>query len=142
MEFHGLGINGKISELHAAMGLSVLPYMDEILQSRKEVVDIYNKLLDWRKIQKVKLRSGTIWNCSYYPILFDSEEKLLVAVEKLNESGIYPRRYFYPSLNKLPFVFRSIMGKSESVASRILCLPLHTEIQMKELENICSIINK
>ena len=50
LNFYGLGINGKISELHAAMGLSVLPYMDEIIGNRKKTVDFYNENLDFSKL--------------------------------------------------------------------------------------------
>jgi dTDP-4-amino-4,6-dideoxygalactose transaminase len=142
LDFYGLGINGKLSELHSAMGLSVLPYMPTIMQARAEVVTLYDKRLKFDRIEKIKLREDTRWNYSYYPILFEDEVALLEVQKALNAVEIFPRRYFYPSLNKVPFVFRSIMGISESVASRILCLPLHTEIQLKELENICSIINK
>jgi dTDP-4-amino-4,6-dideoxygalactose transaminase len=141
LEFHGLGINGKISELHAAMGLAVLPHMEDILLSRKDLVETYNKLLDWSKIHKVRLRDGTFWNYSYFPVLFDSKEKLLVTVEKLNESGIYPRRYFYPSLNNLSYIdLNNKKEISEFVASRILCLPLYHNLSISEVNALCQLI--
>jgi dTDP-4-amino-4,6-dideoxygalactose transaminase len=142
LDFHGLGINGKVSELQAAMGLSVLPYMQEIINIRKNAVDYYNNFLNWDKIKKMQLRENTNWNQSYYPILFNTEADLLIAQDNLNQLQIYPRRYFYPSLNKVPFVNETSMVTSESVANRILCLPLYKGINIEELEKICLTINK
>jgi dTDP-4-amino-4,6-dideoxygalactose transaminase len=140
--FHGLGINGKISELQAAMGLSVLPYMEHILEGRKTVVDYYEAHLDFTKLSKIKLRGNTEWNYSYYPVIFESEDMLLKSVKALNEKNIFPRRYFYPSLNKINYVSNLKMKVSESLSSRILCLPLFAEIKIEELQKICLIINK
>lgn len=141
LDFHGLGINGKISELQAAMGLAVLPHMQEIVNGRQTVVNYYNIHLDWNKLKKMQLREDTVWNYSYYPVLFESEAALLLAQKKLNEAQIFPRRYFYPSLNTVSFVNSSNdMEIAESVASRILCLPLYKEIIKEELEKIIELI--
>ena len=129
LAFHGLGINGKISELQAAMGLSVLPYMPTILQARAAVVDLYDSHLDFDKVQKMKLREHTQWNYSYYPILFKEEATLLKVQKELNEAQIFPRRYFYPSLNTVPFVSQQKMDVSENLSSNIICLPLFVGIE-------------
>lgn len=141
LAFHGLGVNGKISELQAAMGLSVFPYMSEILSGRKKVVDTYNSKLNFSKIKKLKIRDNTEWNYSYYPVIFESEEKLLEIVEVLSKHEITPRRYFYPSLNTLPYVKPSSMPVSESIAKCILCLPLYVGLSEKELMEIIDNIN-
>lgn len=141
LEFHGLGINGKISELQAALGLAVLPYMDLILSERKRVIEYYNCNLDFAKIKKLKIREKTIWNYSYYPIIFDSEEQLLLVQKLLNENQIFPRRYFYPSLNTIEYINRISMPISESISSVILCLPLYVELDSKHLKNITALIN-
>lgn len=141
-DFFGLGINGKISELHAAMGLAVFPYMDEILAAREKVVDYYNKNLDFGQLSTMKLQQDTAWNYSYYPVVFESEEALLKVQKSLNESQIFPRRYFYPSLNKVNFVDYTEMKVSEHIASRILCLPLYVDLKVEELELICDLILK
>ena len=140
-EFHGLGINGKISELQAAMGLAVLPYMGDILEGRKKAVDFYNKNLDFSKIQSLRIRENTIWNYSYYPVIFKSEAALLKVQQLLNEAQIFPRRYFYPSLNTLNYVNEQKMPISENIAARILCLPLYMELKEEELELIVKLIN-
>jgi dTDP-4-amino-4,6-dideoxygalactose transaminase len=141
LAFHGLGINGKISELQAAMGLSVLPYMDEIIESRKITVDFYNQNLYFSKLRGMKLRENTNWNYSYYAVIFESEEKLLQVQKALNDEQIFPRRYFYPSLNTIEYVKGSEMPISESIASRIMCLPLAFGMDENDLNKICLIIN-
>jgi dTDP-4-amino-4,6-dideoxygalactose transaminase len=141
LAFHGLGVNAKISELQAAMGLSVLPYMIEILEGRKKVVNTYNSMLDFSKLKKLKIREHTEWNYSYYTVILESEEKLLEIQRKLNESDIVPRRYFYPSLNTLPYVNPCNMPVSESTAKCILCLPLYVGLNEKDLKKIIDMIN-
>ena len=84
IDFHGLGINGKISELQAAMGLTVLPYMEKILKERKKVVEYYNTHIDFSKLQAFKIRENTEWNYSYYPVIFKDEETLLEVQKTLN----------------------------------------------------------
>lgn len=140
LAFHGVGINGKISELQAAMGLSVLPYMDEILSARKKLVELYDSLLEFSKLQRLKVRDNTQWNYSYYPVIFESEEKLLEVQEKLNASGVFPRRYFYPSLNNLPYLIHQSMPVSESVSQRVLCLPLYASLEENDVQRIAEII--
>lgn len=140
IEFEGLGINGKISELQAAMGLTVLPYMKSIIQSRKEVVDYYNIHLDFSRLKTIKIRENTQWNYSYYPVIFETETELLKVQSILNNQNIFPRRYFYPSLNTIPYTNGDVMPISESIASRILCLPLSHEIDKSALQFICETI--
>ncbi|HEX8017638.1 MAG TPA: DegT/DnrJ/EryC1/StrS family aminotransferase [Flavobacterium sp.] len=142
LDFYGLGINGKISELQAAMGLAVFPYLDYILDERKKVVEYYNANLDKNKIKKIQLRENTTWNYSYYPVVFDTETDLLNVQTDLNKVSIYPRRYFYPSLNTINYINKEEMPISESISSRILCLPLYVGIKESELEQIVAVINK
>ena len=141
LEFHGLGINGKISELQAAMGLAVLPHMNEIIESRKKVVDFYDQNLDFSRLQGLKIRENTNWNYSYYPVVFETEEVLLKVQSALNQEKIFPRRYFYPSLNTIDYTKGTSMPISESRASRVLCLPLAYGMQETDLNKICEIIN-
>lgn len=140
-DFHGLGINAKISELQSAMGLTVLNHFDSIFENRKRVVDFYTKNLKFERIYKIKIRENTEWNYSYYPVIFESEEMLLTVLKTLNENKIYPRRYFYPSLNKVNYVHGANMPISESVASRVLCLPLYKDLTDEEVLVIVNLIN-
>ncbi len=140
LEFYGLGINGKISELQAAMGLAVFPYMDKIIDERKKIVEFYNSNIDFSKVATFKVREKTQWNYSYYPIIFETEKDLLKIQKILNNNDIFPRRYFYPSLNTIEYTKGAKMPISENIASRILCLPLYVGLKEEELEKIVSLI--
>ncbi|BDU23561.1 DegT/DnrJ/EryC1/StrS family aminotransferase [Flavobacterium sp. GSB-24] len=142
LSFYGLGINGKMSELQAAMGLSILPYIENIISERKKVVDFYNSNLDLSQIQILKIRQNTQWNYSYYPVIFKSEEVLLRVEKRLNENQIFPRRYFYPSLNTIEYLKGTPMPISESIANRVLCLPLFFGLEITTLEIITNLINR
>ncbi len=140
LDFHGLGINAKISELQAAMGLAVFPHMDFIINERKKVVSYYNNHLDFTKLHKIKIREKTDWNYSYYPIIFERENTLLRVQEALAKEEIFPRRYFYPSLNTIEYINGLEMPISESISSRILCLPLYVGLTINDLEHVQKII--
>ena len=141
-DFHGIGINAKTSELQAAMGLAVFNHLDEIFKGRKNAIGVYDEFLDFSKIKKMKLREGTEWNYHYYPVIFESEETLLKVKEALNKENIFPRRYFYPSLNTVKYLNGEKMPISESVSKRIMCLPLYAELQPEIAEKISNLINQ
>ncbi len=138
----GIGINAKMSELQAAMGLTVLPYMDEILLKRERIVNTYNKALKNSDIQTLKIRKDTAWNFSYYPVIFKDEVQLLNIRQHLNKADIFPRRYFYPSLNTINYVAESSCPISESIASRVLCLPLYPDLKPVDQERIIKLLKE
>ena len=141
--FHGLGINAKISELQAAMGLAVLPYFESILENRIKLYNLYLSLLKVHdNLSFQKIREFTDYNCSYFPVIFKSDKQLISTIEALNNEAIYPRRYFYPSLDSLPYVEKADVPISKSIASRILCLPLYFDLKTSEVKQIASIILK
>lgn len=140
-DFSGVGTNAKMSELQAAMGLAVLPYMDEILSQRKTIVDFYNNNIDFSKVRTFVIRENTQWNYSYYPIIFETEEKLLQVEKALNQAQIFPRRYFYPSLNTISFASGKSMPVSEKIAPSVLCLPLYAGLTDKETKEIVHLLN-
>jgi len=141
LDFHGLGINAKISELQAAMGLAVLPHMAQILQWREEAVKTYQEKLN-PSFQMLKLREESKWNYSYFPVIFETEEQVLLIEQKLKANNILARRYFYPSLNTVNFVDNVSMPVSDSIASRILCLPLFSELETEQIKEICDLIKE
>jgi dTDP-4-amino-4,6-dideoxygalactose transaminase len=140
LAFHGLGINAKMSELQAAMGLTVLPYMETILAERKKVIDFYNANLDFSKLQVLKIRENTNWNYSYYPVIFDSESILLQVEKRLNTNGILARRYFYPALNTIEYTKGQPMPIAEKIAACVLCLPLYVGMSVTDIEKIINLI--
>ena len=90
----------------------------------------------------MKLRKSTEWNYHYYPVIFESEETLLKVKEALNKKNIFPRRYFYPSLNTVKYLNGEKMPISESISKRIVCLPLYAELEPEIVEKISKIINQ
>jgi len=142
LAFHGIGINGKMSELQAALGHAIFPYIEKIISERRAIVDFYDNNLNFCKIKSLKIRSNTNWNYSYYPVIFESESKLLEVLEILHFNNIFPRRYFYPSLNTLNYVKESKMKRSENISARILCLPLYVGLSKHTLEQLIGFINE
>ncbi len=141
-DFWGLGINGKNSEFHAAMGLCNLPHIAEIMAARKQVFELYDELLAGSGLTRPVLPEGTEYNFAYYPVLFPSEDALLQARDRLNEIQIYPRRYFYPSLNNLPYVKLNVFPIAEVASSCVLCLPLYLGLNQDEVRLVCRVISK
>jgi len=141
LEFHGLGINAKMSELNAAMGMAMLPHMDHVIEERKFISEYYDRNLNWSSIRKPKLRDGIEYNYGYYPIIFKNEKQLIKTQSLLNEATIFPRRYFYPSLNRLPYTVPIDMPISDNISKTILCLPLYVGLESKSLNRISELIN-
>lgn len=137
-----LGINGKMSEVHAAMGLSILPHINEIISSRKQVTLKYQDCLNKQNIRLLTIPENVEYNYAYFPIFFESEKTALKVKSELNEANIFPRRYFFPSLNTLPFVAGQECPISETSAKSVLSLPLYHDLSGSAIEMICSIINK
>lgn len=127
-EFWGLGINGKMSELHAAMGLALLPHFPEILKGRRRRSELYDQLLINAPVETVDWREDLERNYAYYPILLETEQDLLAARERMQALDIYPRRYFYPVLSSLPYVDSPPMTIAEGAARRVLCLPMGHDV--------------
>ncbi len=139
-DFEGVGINGKNSEFHAAMGLTNFPHINAILESRKWQSLHYNDKLKGLNVQHIKINKDAEFNYSYYPIVFETEEKLLKTLEELNLNRVTPRRYFYPSLNSLRYLDKQDMPVSESVSKRVLCLPLYFNLTKEEIDYVCRIM--
>jgi dTDP-4-amino-4,6-dideoxygalactose transaminase len=137
-DFWGLGINGKNSEFHAAMGLCNLPHIEEIISARSQVSCWYDELLVGSGLTRPIIPEDTEYNYSYYPVLFPSESELLKAKHLLNEKQIFPRRYFFPSLNNLPYLGYSVFPKAKDLSYRVLCLPLYMNLVYDDLKKIVS----
>lgn len=137
-----LGINCKMNEFQAAMGLCILDEVDQIHKERKRIVEYYTSELE----NLVKFQSFDI-NCSrnnaYFPVLFNTEEQMKKVQVELNNNDIFPRRYFFPSLDTLEFnVCKQSMPVSNSIASRILCLPIYPELKDTIIAKITCIIKR
>lgn len=136
----GLGINAKLSELHAVMGLSILPYVKKIIDKRKQITLIYDDLTKKMDITKPLFNKHATRNYGYYPVIFQNEAQLIKIRRKMNQNGIFPRRYFFPSLNTVNYVASASCKISENISKRILCLPLYPELSESEVYRIVKII--
>lgn len=144
-EYLDIGINAKMSELHAAMGLAVLPKVPEIIAARKLRSSWYDELLRGLGLQRPKAIEGLKYNFAYYPVAFQTHEMMMAARASLQAQDIFPRRYFYPSLNTLPFLPASLRRScpvSESLAQRVLALPLYPSLARQDVERIAACIRR
>ena len=142
-QFIGLGINAKMSELQAAMGLSVLKYIHKLLAERKKVFELYRKSFqDNKEILQLEIRPNASINYSYFPLIFKSEEITLKIKDLLEKEHIFPRRYFYPSLNLMDYVNKNSCPISENYSKCILCLPLYHNLEQKDQLRIIHIITE
>lgn len=139
-EFAGVGTNAKNSEVHAAMGLCVLEQINQILGVRKNICERYNSMLSTLNAKGIKIQKECAWNHSYYPIIFETENALRKALKLLNDNNVYPRRYFYPSLNTLSFLEGQEMPIAESVSKRVLCLPLYHTLKNEEVDFVARLL--
>lgn len=139
LAFHGLGINGKISELQAATGLALFPYLPEILAARKKVIDFMISI--WILQDCRNWKSGNIQNGIMLTILYFLKQKHIWQTHWSEwMHWIFSQEDILSFLNTLPYVDAKVMEISESTAARILCLPLYTDLREAELETIISFL--
>jgi len=139
--FAELGINGKNSEFHAAMGLANLKYIDLIHENRKKICERYDEKLSGFKAIKQFWYNQSSQNYAYYPIVLESEELLYKCIEALKSNEIFVRRYFYPSLSKvLPYLKPIEMEITDDIAKRVMCLPLYYDLSIEEVDLICRLL--
>lgn len=141
-DYYFMGINGKNSEFHAAMGLCNLPRVPDLIAARKAVCELYDATLNFNHLSKPTLVEGLTFNYAYYPVIFENETTMLAVRAALNQQNIFPRRYFYPSLNTLHFLKNyQPCPVSEDISSRVLSLPLHAQLPHEDVKTIAKIIN-
>lgn len=143
-DFLQVGINAKNSELHAAVGLLNLDIFDQVLSGRKRVFEHYLKLLEQTSLYFLKPDQfeDFSYNYAYLPALFPNEKLLLHTLKALQDADIFPRRYFYPALNTLPYLNKTECPVAEDISKRILCLPLYHDLPLADVNRIVSIIKK
>lgn len=136
-DYFTLGVNGKNSEFHAAMGLCNLPRVAGFIQARHHLAELYRTELAGLPLYFPTPTEPTLeYNYSYFPIVFDSEAQLLRTKEALAAASINTRRYFFPSLNQLPYNQGEPCPISEDVSRRVLCLPFYQELAHADVSTI------
>jgi dTDP-4-amino-4,6-dideoxygalactose transaminase len=144
------GINGKMSEFNAALGLLQLRYVDQALARRKEIDLTYRKCLkNIKGIRCLNDAGEKIANYSYFPILVEADYPISRddLYNKLKCSGIHPRRYFYPLISEFPMYRGLSSAHSENlpvataVAQQVLCLPIYPDLDMTMVQEITCFIS-
>ncbi len=140
-KFYNLGINGKNSEFHAAMGLANLNYIEEIHNQRKLLSERYDEKLKHLKAVRPKWHEESECNYAYYALVFESEHFMLECFENLKLNEIFGRRYFYPSLaSNLPYLKSKELPTTDDISKRVLCLPLYYDLTLAEVDLICRLL--
>lgn len=140
-EHFELGVNAKASEFQAVMGLCSLDDYSKIHQMRRDLADIYDSELAGLDIQRPEFPTEFEYNYAYYPVVFKTEKIRQVVQDALKLENIFARRYFYPSLNTLPYLKSTqACPLSESLADRILCLPFYADLLHQDAYRITTII--
>lgn len=138
----GLGTNAKMNEFEAAMGLCMLDEIEIILKKRKTIYERYEKELNGLVQLQEKNKDYTL-NYSYFPIVLKDEKQRIEAETALANKEIFPRRYFYPSLDTLYYIEpKQICKISRDISDRILALPLYPELREEDQMNIINIIKR
>lgn len=134
-----LGMNAKASEFQAAMGLCNIKYIDDIIRARKERHEAYDSYLkdDFKTFSPAE---GVEHNYAYYPVVFRDSKQREAVQESLAKERIFARRYFYPSLNKLPYIEADACPNSETISESILCLPFSASLSLDDVERISNIV--
>ena len=132
-----IGTNAKMTEVNAAIGLANLPYMDSIISDRRAKYKAYKDILSTcpgLRFQQI----DESCNCSYFPVVFESEDMLLKVDSALRANNIFARRYFWPSVNTYKTICPDAAQcpMSEDIANRILCLPLYYSLPFKDVKAI------
>lgn len=135
------GFNGKLTEVHAALGIANLKYYDEVLADRKRKYAYYRDgLADVPGVRMQQSRHGET-NYSYFPVIFETEQQMLAVEKRMVERRIHPRRYFYPSVNTYTNVVEyQPTPVSESIAPRIMCLPLYWKLDIETIDEIIGLV--
>jgi dTDP-4-amino-4,6-dideoxygalactose transaminase len=140
--FDGVGINGKNSELHAAVGLCNLKYIRKIMAKRKQQFLYYFKRLQEIQIFKQQIHNDCMYNFAYFPLVLTSKSQKLKVLNALKKNNIIARQYYNPSLSTLNYVQPQLCSIAESIADRVICLPLYHKLSTKNQDVICNLVKQ
>ena len=136
-----LGINAKMNEFQAAMGLCVLDEMESNSRRRRDVFECYRKSLRVG-VDMPDLRPYATRNYAYFPLLLEDQETLVEVMDALSQQGVQSRRYFYPSLDTVSLLGSGPCKTSRNIADRVLCLPIYADLSHSEVSRITAVVNE
>jgi dTDP-4-amino-4,6-dideoxygalactose transaminase len=144
-----LGINGKMNEIQAAMGLLQLEYIDGVIEARRSIAERYrHTLANVPGIRCFRDPADTMLNCAYFPILVEPDHPFSrdELDARLKDEGIFGRRYFYPLISDfamyrgLPSAAAENLPTATAVAQKVLCLPIYPDLEMSFISEIAAIV--
>lgn len=143
------GINGKMSEFNAAVGLLQLKNVNAMIYKRKEIDKRYRmQLAKVNGIEFLEADKDVVLNYSYFPILIQAgyPKTRDALYQILKDHGIYSRRYFYPLISNFP-MYQDMASAdvrnlplANDLASKILCLPIYPDLDLSVVDEICNVI--
>lgn len=144
------GINAKMNEFQAALGLLQLKYIDKFLEQRKMIADIYkSELAGIDGLRMLNNIPGVDHNYAYFPVFIDEntfECQRDELYEKLKANNIYSRRYFYPLISQFP-AYKNLESASagnlkvaETITKQVLCLPIYPDLREDEIQKVTQVI--
>lgn len=145
MKYYDVGINGKMSELHAALGLANIKNLNSAKKKRRVIFKKYcQKFINNKNLELINIPKNLEYNFSYFPILLKNNKQMLKLKKKLLKKKIYARRYFYPSLDTLKYLNKNQESNcpvSQDICTRVLCLPIYQDLSIKQQNQIIKIVN-
>lgn len=145
------GINGKMSELNAALGLLQLQYIDGAIERRAAIDALYReRLAGLPGLRMPAPPAGATRNHSYFPVLVGPEFPLTrdALYQRLREAGIMARRYFHPLISDFP-MYRGLpsarpegLPVARQAASQVLCLPIYPSLEEADLQRVVDAIHQ
>jgi len=143
------GINGKMNEFQAAMGLCNLQTVSRDIKAREKMYKLYLSLLgniSGLRFQKI---IASKYNFSYMPVLFRNKKHRDLVYGKLKENEIHARKYFYPLTSSFDYLSsrqieenKQMLPVASGIADRVLCLPLYAEMTDDVVEKVVKVIEK
>lgn len=140
------GVNSKMNEFQASMGIVNLAYLDENVAKRKVITETYNQLLaDIDNLKVLPRFENVEYNYAYYPVVVEGEGYSADGLmEFLEKEDVYSRRYFYPIASEMD-LFKNEKGETpiaKAVADKVLCLPIYGDLEIEQVERICELVKR
>ena len=144
-EVQYLGVNAKMNEFEAAMGLVNLDHVVDAIVTRKELYEKYLECLadleNEGEIKVIRPKKEVDYNYAYFTIKLNSVEKRDYIFEKLPEFNVHAKKYFYPPCNEFPvYDFEKNTPIAKNISDTILSLPIYLSLSVEDVERICKII--
>ena len=148
----GPGINGKLNELQASMGLLKLETIDAEIEQLGRLAATYRQGLEGIEGLSFPEPAPSVdHNCGYFPILVDpsrygmSRDELYTALKQFN---VHPRKYFHPLCStfscyaSLPSARPDNLPVATQVACRVLCLPIYPTLDEIDVGSLCALLRE